>query len=132
MYTLRQPQGARLHTEGTRQLLHNFDYRQLLEQRNRCTLYISSLPGDATEGELRLVFAPFGEVKNIELPRHEDSRLKGYCFLEYTEEEAAVGGWVGLLLLPLLLLLGRCGGVCASEKHCYCCCCVCRRWRERR
>lgn len=82
--------GNRAHTEGTRQLLHNFDYKQLQEQKNKCTLYISGLGPDAAESELRLVFAPFGEIKNIDLPRHEDNnRTKGFCFLEYAQEEFA-------------------------------------------
>ncbi|KAL8441142.1 hypothetical protein Emag_007421 [Eimeria magna] len=85
-----QQQGTRPLTEGTRQLLHNFDYKQLQEQKNKCTLYIAGLGQDVTENELRLVFAPFGEIKNIELPRQEETnRPKGFAFLEYAQEEFA-------------------------------------------
>lgn len=82
--------GSRSHPEGTRQLLHNFDYKQLQQQKNRSTIYIAGLVNSVSESELRLVFSPFGEIKNIEMPRYEDNnKTKGFCFMEYAEEEQA-------------------------------------------
>ena len=84
-------QGTRAHTSGTRQLLHNFDYKQQQEKKNKCTIYISGLAADLAESELRLVFSPFGDIKTIEVPRHEDNnKVKGFAFVEYAQEEAAV------------------------------------------
>ncbi|OEH75487.1 RNA recognition motif-containing protein [Cyclospora cayetanensis] len=86
----KQRTGTRAHTEGTRQLLHNFDYKQLQEQRNRCTVFLTGFGPDVTESELRLVFAPFGQIKAVDMPRHEENnKIKGFGFIEFAQEESA-------------------------------------------
>lgn len=51
------------------------------------TIYIGNLSFQATEDDLRDVFAEYGEVKRISLPvDRETGRKRGFAFVEMAEE----------------------------------------------
>ncbi|MEM9008705.1 MAG: RNA-binding protein [Cyanobacteria bacterium P01_F01_bin.86] len=51
------------------------------------TIYVGNLSFQATEDDLRDVFAEYGEVKRISLPIDRDSgRKRGFAFVEMAEE----------------------------------------------
>lgn len=51
------------------------------------TIYVGNLSFQATEDDLREVFADYGEVKRISLPTdRETGRKRGFAFVEMVEE----------------------------------------------
>ncbi|MDB9525500.1 RNA-binding protein [Oscillatoria sp. CS-180] len=51
------------------------------------TIYVGNLSFQATEDDLRDVFAEYGEVKRISLPTdRETGRKRGFAFVEMLEE----------------------------------------------
>ena len=58
------------------------------------TIYVGNLSFQATEEDLREVFAEYGEVKRISLPTdRETGRKRGFAFVEMAEdahEDAAI------------------------------------------
>jgi RNA recognition motif-containing protein len=51
------------------------------------TIYVGNLSFQATEDDLRDVFAEYGEVKRISLPiDRETGRKRGFAFVEMAEE----------------------------------------------
>lgn len=58
------------------------------------TIYIGNLSYQATEEDLRAVFADYGTVKRVVLPTdRETGRLRGFAFVEMTDdaqEESAI------------------------------------------
>jgi RNA recognition motif-containing protein len=58
------------------------------------TIYVGNLSFQATEEDLREVFAEYGEVKRISLPMdRETGRKRGFAFVEMgteTEEDKAI------------------------------------------
>jgi RNA recognition motif-containing protein len=58
------------------------------------TIYVGNLSYRATEADLRLVFAEYGEVKRVVLPTDRESgRLRGFAFVDMNEdaqEDAAI------------------------------------------
>ena len=68
------------------------------------TIYIGNLSYQATEDDLRLVFADYGNVNRVTLPTdRETGRVRGFAFVEMAEdaeEEAAISSldgaeWMG-------------------------------------
>ncbi|NES19553.1 MAG: RNA-binding protein [Symploca sp. SIO3E6] len=68
------------------------------------TIYIGNLSYQATEEDLRLVFADYGNVNRVTLPTdRETGRVRGFAFVEMAEdaeEEAAISSldgaeWMG-------------------------------------
>ncbi|NET59541.1 MAG: RNA-binding protein [Symploca sp. SIO2E6] len=68
------------------------------------TIYIGNLSYQATEEDLRLVFADYGNVSRVTLPTdRETGRVRGFAFVEMSEdaeEEAAISSldgaeWMG-------------------------------------
>ena len=68
------------------------------------TIYIGNLSYQATEEDLRLVFADYGNVNRVTLPTdRETGRVRGFAFVEMSEdaeEEAAISSldgaeWMG-------------------------------------
>ncbi|NEP58758.1 MAG: RNA-binding protein [Symploca sp. SIO2G7] len=68
------------------------------------TIYIGNLSYQATEEDLRLVFADYGSVNRVTLPTdRETGRVRGFAFVEMSEdaeEEAAISSldgaeWMG-------------------------------------
>lgn len=52
------------------------------------TIYIGNLSYQATEDDLRIVFADYGTVKRIVLPTdRETGRLRGFAFVEMTADD---------------------------------------------
>ncbi|HBL13828.1 MAG TPA: RNA-binding protein [Cyanobacteria bacterium UBA11162] len=52
------------------------------------TIYIGNLSYQATEEDLRTVFADYGTVKRVVLPTdRETGRLRGFAFVEMTEDD---------------------------------------------
>lgn len=45
------------------------------------TIYVGGLPGGVTAEEFRGLFAPFGEVAEVTLIRHDDGRPRGFGFV---------------------------------------------------
>lgn len=58
------------------------------------TIYVGNLSYDATEEDLRMVFADYGGVKRVSLPTDRESgRIRGFAFVdmnEEAEEESAI------------------------------------------
>ncbi|NEQ66911.1 MAG: RNA-binding protein [Symploca sp. SIO1B1] len=68
------------------------------------TIYVGNLSYQATEDDLRLVFADYGSVSRVTLPTdRETGRVRGFAFVEMAEdaeEEAAISSldgaeWMG-------------------------------------
>ncbi len=51
------------------------------------TIYVGNLSYRATEAELKLVFAEYGEVKRVVLPTDRDTgRMRGFAFVDMSED----------------------------------------------
>ncbi len=51
------------------------------------TIYVGNLSYQATEDDLRSVFADYGTVKRVVLPTdRETGRMRGFAFVEMTED----------------------------------------------
>lgn len=51
------------------------------------TIYVGNLSYQATEDDLRTVFADYGEVKRVTLPTdRETGRVRGFAFVEMADE----------------------------------------------
>ncbi|MBD2388399.1 RNA recognition motif domain-containing protein [Cylindrospermum sp. FACHB-282] len=51
------------------------------------TIYVGNLSYQATEADLKSVFADYGEVKRVVLPTdRETGRLRGFAFVDMTED----------------------------------------------
>jgi RNA recognition motif-containing protein len=68
------------------------------------TIYVGNLSYQATEEDLRLVFADYGNVNRVTLPTdRETGRVRGFAFVEMAEdaeEESAISSldgaeWMG-------------------------------------
>ena len=68
------------------------------------TIYIGNLSYQATEEDLKLVFADYGNVKRVSLPTdRETGKVRGFAFVEMSEdseEESAISSldgaeWMG-------------------------------------
>lgn len=68
------------------------------------TIYIGNLSYEATEDDLKVVFADYGSVKRVTLPTdRETGRIRGFAFVdmnEDAEEESAISSldgaeWMG-------------------------------------
>ncbi len=55
------------------------------------SIYVGNLSYDATQDDLSTIFAEYGEVKNVTLPKdRETGRQRGFAFVEMgTEDEEA-------------------------------------------
>lgn len=52
-----------------------------------CELYMGGLPLDADETEIAALLAPFGEVRDLDLKRHEHSGAsRGFGFLKMPQD----------------------------------------------
>lgn len=61
-----------------------------IESRAKRTLYVGGLDEAVTEAILHAAFLPFGELKDINLPmNHQTGKHRGFCFVEYEEENDA-------------------------------------------
>jgi RNA recognition motif-containing protein len=92
------------------------------------TIYIGNLSYQATEEDLKAVFADYGAVKRVVLPTdRETGRMRGFAFVEMTEdaqEDAAISEldgaeWMGrqLKARPREDDGGRSGGGGAAAKR---------------
>lgn len=55
--------------------------------RVHMTIYVGNLSYSATEADLRVVFAEYGEVKRVVLPTdRETGRMRGFAFVDMNEE----------------------------------------------
>ena len=53
-------------------------------------IFISGIPYETKEEDLKELFSPFGEIEQIKLPKYQDSgRNIGYCHIYYTTSESA-------------------------------------------
>jgi RNA recognition motif-containing protein len=68
------------------------------------TIYVGNLPYQATEDDLREVFAEYGAIKRVSVPAdRETGRVRGFAFVEMaeeTQEDAAIeklngADWMG-------------------------------------
>ena len=68
------------------------------------TIYVGNLPYQATEDDLREVFAEYGAIKRVSVPAdRETGRMRGFAFVEMAEdaqEDAAIeklngADWMG-------------------------------------
>eukprot|EP00397_Hematodinium_sp_SG-2012_P071673 GEMP01145661.1.p1 GENE.GEMP01145661.1~~GEMP01145661.1.p1 ORF type:complete len:129 (-),score=21.47 GEMP01145661.1:46-408(-) len=52
------------------------------------TLYVGGLEEQVNKDVLQAAFAPFGEIKTVEIPiDHKSGKHKGFGFVEFVEEE---------------------------------------------
>ncbi len=75
-----------------------------LGDRQRMSIYVGNLSYDVAQDDLNTVFAEYGEVKRVHLPKdRETGRSRGFGFVEMNteeEEEAAINAldgaeWMG-------------------------------------
>lgn len=62
----------------------NDEVQQLTKDEEERTIYVEPLHADTTRAEIKDLFAAFGEVVYISIPRFNDGRCKGFCFIEFT------------------------------------------------
>lgn len=65
---------------------HGFRYSEELEKNK---LFIKGLPFDANSDELKTLFQPYGEIKDIRIVTYRSGKAKGLAFVEYFEESSA-------------------------------------------
>jgi RNA recognition motif-containing protein len=53
------------------------------------TLFVGNLSPEVTDGDLRKVFAAYGEVGSIRVAHSRGGRPRGFAFVELDEEAAA-------------------------------------------
>jgi RNA recognition motif-containing protein len=61
-------------------------------------IYVGNLPFDATEGELRQMFEPFGALESVSLVNDNmTGRFRGFAFIEMSDADAnkAIAGLNG-------------------------------------
>ena len=46
-------------------------------------LYITNIPYNISEDDLKLQFRKYGNITKIKLPKEYDGKSKGYCFLTF-------------------------------------------------
>eukprot|EP00916_Digyalum_oweni_P011299 GHVL01018826.1.p2 GENE.GHVL01018826.1~~GHVL01018826.1.p2 ORF type:complete len:292 (+),score=57.13 GHVL01018826.1:2389-3264(+) len=62
-----------------------------------CNVYLFHLPHEWTEAEIRNVFSPYGQILGVRVPRCDQSgKNKGYAFVSYESNKAALNAVVGL------------------------------------
>ncbi len=75
------------------------------------TLYIGNLSYDATEENLREIFAQHGEVKRVVLPMdRETGKRRGFAFVELatdSQEDAAIQEFDGAMWLGRTLKVNK-------------------------
>ncbi|KZV56907.1 multiple RNA-binding domain-containing protein 1-like [Dorcoceras hygrometricum] len=62
--------------------------KKLENNRSSTKLIIRNVAFEATEKELRQLFSPFGQIKNLRVPRRLDKR-RGFPFVEYVTKQEA-------------------------------------------
>jgi RNA recognition motif-containing protein len=54
-------------------------------------IYISGLPFETTEMELKNIFSKYGQIKKIKLPKYKDTNKNmGICYIYFDNEESAI------------------------------------------
>ena len=54
-------------------------------------IYISGLPFETTELELKNIFSKYGQIKKIKLPKYKDTNKNmGICYIYFDNEESAI------------------------------------------
>jgi peptidyl-prolyl isomerase E (cyclophilin E) len=57
---------------------------------NKKTLYVGGLEANVTEEIVFAAFIPFGDIKEVSMPRDfSANKHKGFAFIEYEDEEDA-------------------------------------------
>jgi RNA recognition motif-containing protein len=52
------------------------------------TIYVGNLSYQASEGDIREVFAEYGEVKRVVVPMDRDTgKMRGFAFVDMTEDD---------------------------------------------
>merc|ERR550514_2227224 len=72
-----------------------------LQELQDLTCFVTNLPANMTEIELRTLAATYGEVKDLRLARDEQGRPKGFAHVDFLDLEsatAAVNGFHGMEL----------------------------------
>lgn len=65
---------------------HGFRYSEELEKNK---LFIKGLPFDMDDKELRSLFEPYGEIKDVRIVTYKSGKSKGLAFVEYHDENSA-------------------------------------------
>jgi len=52
-------------------------------------LFVGNIPFESTELEIREFFETYGEMKDIRIGHHEDGQPRGFCHIEFLEQEHA-------------------------------------------
>ena len=50
-------------------------------------LYITNIPYNTSEEEVKTYFRRYGNVSKVKLPKEYDGKNKGYCFLTFDKSE---------------------------------------------
>ena len=53
-------------------------------------IYVTNIPYNSTEQEVRQVFEKYGTVLNLKLPKGRGGTLTGFCFVTYSLPEEAI------------------------------------------
>ena len=54
---------------------------------NRRTVFIGHVPYDATEEEIRDIFKNCGEIHHVRIPRDENGKSRGVCYVTFVNED---------------------------------------------
>jgi len=71
-----------------------------------CTILVKNVAFEATKAEIRELFATFGQIKSVRLPKKMDGRTRGFAFVDFiTKQEAkkcipAIAGYPSLRKTP--------------------------------
>jgi len=60
------------------------------EKLDQCTVYVENLPADTNHESFAQLFGKCGTVTYVSLPRFTSKKLKGFGFVEFADNEAAV------------------------------------------
>lgn len=59
-------------------------------------LYVTNIPFNSNEGEVRTVFEKYGTVVSMKLPKGRGGTLTGYCFVTFSTSEEAMHAYASL------------------------------------
>lgn len=60
------------------------EVQRLRKDEDERTIYVEPLRGDTTRAEIQHLFSAFGNVVYVSIPRFNDGRCKGFCFIEFS------------------------------------------------
>lgn len=57
--------------------------------KGRRVLFVKNLPAETDEESLKAAFSKYGNVEKVNIPRDDEEKLRGFCYLYYEDGEGA-------------------------------------------